>query len=302
MSQDIGTIINKGFNTWTRNLSISLPFVLNFGISGLLALISLVIFVAVFVMPELSSVGLDPANILPEQMLGILSSVAVDHMISIIAGFVILMVLMMFIQSYFMAGAIGMSKVAIETGDTHLNYMFSYGNQNVVNLFLVNILITLIILVGIIFIVPGVLSVKDANMFLSNTEASFASSILFVVGFLAWALYILIASIILSVVKYALVVENIDPMSALETGYRFFMDNKLDVLLMWLVLISISIFIGVIGEIFNLIPVISVFWAFTNIIISIAVIPPLTIVWWTHLYMSRIGRKVYDVNVLLDQP
>lgn len=299
MSEDIGTIINKGFGTWSRNLSISLPFVLNFGINGLLALTSLVVFLAVFVMPDLSSMGLDPANILPEQLFSILSSVVIDHMMLIIAGFVIIMVLMMFIQSYFMAGVIGMSKVAIETGDVHLNDMFFYGNKNVVNLFLTSILLALIMFAGIIFVVPAVLAVDDFNVVLSNPEETI-SSFFFVIGFLVWVLYVLIASIILSIVNYTLVVEDLDPISALETGFRFFMGNKLDVFFMWLILISISVFVGIIGEVISLVPVFSTIWIFTDIVISIAVIPPLTAVWWTRLYLGRTGRKLYDVDELLN--
>ena len=302
MSQDIGAVISKGFDTWTKNLNISLPFILNFGINGLLALVAFVIFIVIFVMPELSSMGLDPVNISPEQMISVLSSVVIDHMMSIIAGFIVIMILMMFIQSYFMAGAVGMSKVAAETGDAQLNDMLLYGNQNVVNLFWTNILLALIILAGIIFVVPGVLAVEDLDLILSNPEETAGSSIIFAVGFLAWMLYILVASIILSLVKYALVVEKLDPIGALEVGIRFFMGNKLDVFLMWLILISISVLIGVIGNAISSVPVVSTLWSFADIVISIAVIPPLTTVWWTRLYLSRTGRKLYDVNELLNYP
>lgn len=302
MSQDIGTVISKGFDTWTKNLNISLPFILNFGINGLLALVAFAIFVVVFVMPELSSIGLDPVNISPEQMIGVLSSVVIDHMISIIAGFAVIMIAMMFIQSYFMAGAVGMSKVAAETGDAHLNDMLLYGNQNVVNLFWANILLALITLAGIVFVVPGVLAVDDLGLILSNLEETAGSSILFAAGFLVWMLYILVVSIVLSLVKYTLVVEKLDPISALEVGIRFFMGNKLDVFLMWLVLISISVLIGIIGSAISSVPVLSTLWSFADIVISIAVIPPLTTVWWTRLYLGRTGRKLYDINDLLDYP
>ena len=300
MSQDIGEVINKGFNTWTKNLNISLPFILNFGINGLLAIVAFVIFVAIFVMPELSSMGVDPANISPEQMISVLSSVTAEHFKLIIAGSVVIVILMMFIQSYFIGGAIGMSKVAVETGDAQLNDMFLYGNQNVVNLFWTSILLALIILAGIVFIVPGALAVEDFSLILSNPEETVGSSALFVAGFLVWMLYVLVASIILAIVKYALVVEKLDPIGALEVGFRFFMDNKLDVFLMWLILISISIFISIIGGAISSVPVLSTLWTFADIVTSIAVIPPLTTVWWTRLYLSRTGRKMYDVNELLN--
>lgn len=300
MSQDIGAVINKGFDTWTKNLNISLPYILNLGINGLLGMLAFVIFVVVFVMPELSLISLDPANISPEQMIGVLSSVAVEHFKMIIASFVAIMILMMFIQSYFTAGAIGMSKVASETGDTQLSDMFLYGNQNVVNLFWTSILLALIMLAGIVFIVPGVLAVEDFNLILSNPEETAGSSTIFAVGFLIWMLYVLVASIIFTIVKYALVVEKLDPIGALEVGFRFFMGNKLDVFLIWLILISISILIGIIGNAISSVPVLSTLWSFADIVISIAVIPPLTTVWWTRLYLSRTGRKLYDVNELLN--
>lgn len=302
MPQDIGTIINKGFGTWTGNLNISLPFILNFGINGLLALMAFVVFVVAFVMPELSSIGLDAANISPEQMLSILSSVIVDNTILIIVGFAIIMTLMMFVQSYFMAGAIGMSKVAMEAGAANLNDMLFYGNKNVVNLFLTSILLALIMFVGVVFVVPGVLALDSFNMLLSNPEETAASSALFAFGFFVWMFYILIVSVILSIVKYTLVVENLDPISALETGFRFFMGNKLDIFLMWLILISISIFIGIIGGGIGSVPVLSTIWSIVDFVISIAVIPPLTTIWWTRLYLSRTGRKLYDVDELLDYP
>lgn len=298
MQQDIGTIISKGFATWTRNLNISLPFILNFGISVLLILVASIVFVAVFVMPEFSAMDLDSANILPEHMIGVLTSIAVDHIMIIIAGFILIMVLLMFIESYFTAGAIGMAKIAMKTGDTHLSDMYLYGNKNAVNLFWTNILLILIMFAGIVFVVPGILVIENINVILSNPAETAASSILLLIGFLVWILYLIILSIILSIVRYALVVENLDPISALETGYKFFMNNKLDVLLMWLILISISFLISIISEIISSMPVLPTLWTFINIVLSIAVIPALTTIWLTRLYLIRTGEKMHDTAEL----
>ncbi len=300
MQQDIGTIISKGFTTWTRNLNISLPIILNFGISVLLIMVTFVAFVVFFVMPKFPAMDLDPANILPEHMIGILSSVVVDNIIIIIAGFIVIMVLITFIESYFLAGAIGMAKIAMKTGDTHLSDMYLYGNKNAVNLFWTNILIMLIIFAGIIFVVPGVLVMGNLNEILSNPDETAGSLILFLIGFLVWIFYIMIVTIILSIVKFALVVENLDPISALETGYKFFMNNKLDVLLMWLILIAISLFFSIISESISSVPVLSTLWTFINVVLSIVIIPTLTIVWWTRLYLIRTGRKIYDTAEMYD--
>jgi len=258
MAEDIGTILNKGFNTWTRNLNICIPFVLNFVISALLVAVAFLIFVGVFILPELTSTGLDPATISPEQMMDIFSSVFTGHLWIIIAGVILIIPVMMFVQAYFTAGAIGMSKSAAETGNTELKEMWQSANQNAVSLFFTNILISLITLAAV--------------------------------------------HIMLSVAEYALVVDKLDPISALETGFKFFINNKFDVFSLWLIIIALSFFITIIGEMMNSVQLLAAVWTFADLVISIVIIPPLTTIWWTRLWLNRTGRKLYDHGELLTYP
>jgi hypothetical protein len=302
MQEDIGTIINKGFGTWTRNLNICIPFVLNFVLNGLLMAVAFTIFVGLFVVPELSSAGLDPELISPEQMIEIFSSLFSEQIWTIIAGFIVIIPLMMLIQSYFTAGAIGMSKNAAESGNTDLKEMWQSANQNVFNLFLTKVLIALITLTGIVFIVPGVLAVEDFDLLLANPTEAAGSMVLLTIGLLIWMLYIIAVNVMLSISEYALVVDKLDPITALETGFKFFLNNKFDVVLLWMILVALSVFITIIGEFVSSIPAFATIWTFLDLAISIAVIPPLTTIWWTRLLLNRSGRKMYDPTELLMYP
>ena len=299
MQEDIGTIINKGFGTLTRNLNICTPFVMSFVLNGLLIAVAFTVFVGFFIVPEISSAGLDPDIISPEQTIEIFSSVFSEQIWTIVAGFIVIIPLMMLIQSYFTAGAIGMSKNAAETGNTNLKEMWKSANQNVFNLFLTNILILLITLAGIVFIVPGVLAFEDFNMLLANPTEAANSMILLTIGLLIWMLYIIAVNVMLSISEYALVVDKLDPITALEIGFKFFLNNKFDVLFLWMIMVVLSVFISIIGELVSSVQVFAAIWTFLDLIISIAVIPPLTTIWWTRLLLDRSGRKMYDPTELL---
>ncbi len=302
MQEDIGTIINKGFGTWTRNLNICIPFVLNFVLNGLLMAVAFTIFVGLFIVPELSSAGLDPELISPDLIVEIFSSVFSEQIWAIIAGFIVIIPLMIFIQSYFTAGGIGMSKNAAETGNTHLKDMWHSANRNVFNLFLTNILIALIMLAGIVFIVPGALAVEDLDLLLANPTEAAGSMIWLTIGLLIWMLYIIAVNVMLSISEYALVVDKLDPITALETGFKFFLNNKFVVLFLWIILVALSVFISIIGEFVSSTQVFATIWTFVDLVISIAVIPSLTTIWWTRLLLDRSGRKMYDTTELLMYP
>ena len=302
MPEDIGTIINKGLSTWTRNLNICIPFVFNLLIGGLLALIAFFIFVVIFIVPPMSGANIDPETISPEQMMDIFSSVFSENILIVAVFLLGFILLLTFVESYFTAGAIGMAKNALIKGDTSLGDMFSAGNQNAFNLFLASILISLITLLGIVFLIPGFLVVEDFGMLLTNPESVAQSATLLVFGFLFWGIYIAVISIILAVVVYALVVDRLDPISALETGFRFFMNNKLDVFLVWMILVALSIALSLVGSLFNSVEALAIIWTFVNFIISVVVIPPLTTIWFTRLYLDRTGNMMYDHQDLLMYP
>lgn len=298
MHEDFGTIINRGVNSWYRNLNICIPFVLNFFINLLLY----VFFFGLMGMLLFASNAqeiVDPASMPPEELYSIVLQGFTDNFalsMLLIFGFLLLG---MYIQSFFTAGAIGMANRAIETGDTVLTDMLVSGSRNSFRLFLTNLLLSLLLLGGIIFIVPGALQVGDFSGLLENPEAQLESMGVLVIGILLWAFYMAIISIVLSLAPYALVIDRLDPLEAMKTGFAFFKENKLDVFFIWVIYIGLALVNNFVGE---FIGSRSLLVAGITSIIPIFVLQPLIAVLWTRLYMSKKGKKLYNPSDLLSVP
>lgn len=299
MYEDFGTILSRGFKSWVRNLNICIPFVLNFLINLFLyflffALMGLLLFT--------SSTGsiIDPATLSDYEVFtmmwkGFCENIALS--VFLILGFFLFA---MFVQSYFTAGAIGMAKKASETGDTVLSDMLVSGSKNVFRFFLAVLLIGLLLLVGIIFLVPGALAVGDLSMLIENPEASSIHGMTaLAIGVVVWALHTIIINIVFSLSTYALVIDELGPLEALSAGFSFFKNNKLDVFFIWTLYIGISLIVSRIGE---FIGSESLLAAVITILIPIAVLQPLVAVLWTRLYLTRKGRKLYNPADLLSYP
>ncbi len=204
-----------------------------------------------------------------------------------------------FAQSYFTAGAIGMAKKASETGDTGISDMLVSGSKNTFRLFLAVLLTALILLVGIIFLVPGALAVGNLSALVENPEASIHGMTALVIGVILWTVYIVIVNLMLSLSSYALVIDELGPLEALSTSFIFFMNNKLDVFFMWLFTVGLVLINNYVGELAgpgnNLVAAVTLF-------IPPAVLQPFTAVLWTRLYMTRKGRKLYNPSELLSDP
>ncbi|MEZ5335202.1 MAG: hypothetical protein R2741_08190 [Methanolobus sp.] len=294
MAEDIGTVINKGFSTWKKNLNICFPFIFEMITAIAFFVFGLFVFTLIFLAPVISEQNINPDNITPEELLGIFSEVLVENAILAIIAALILLMLYMLVQSFFAAGAIGMAKVASEKGNTTLGDMISAGRSNFFNLFLVNILVLLLAIAGLVFLVPGIISIGDINLFINNPDSEAQGAALLVLGMLVWALYILILSIVFFLVDYALVVENLDPMGAIGRGISVFRHNMFSVFLMWILVIGISMLFTVIGEAVSGVETLSQIWSFIDFILSTIVIQPLITVWLTRFYLTRIGQKLYS--------
>jgi hypothetical protein len=184
------------------------------------------------------------------------------------------------IRTFFEAGAVGMAKNATMTGTTRMNDLFWYGRRSVVSLFLANIVIVLIFLAGITFLVPGVL-------LLTSSGGDGVAMAAIAIGSILWIGYAIILWIGLAPVAYALVIDNTGAIEGIERGWRFFSSHKLDVFLMWVVMLAIAILISIIGQVFYINPVTIVIWQFVLTLIDICIFMPLITVWWTRLYLSR---------------
>ncbi len=295
MVEDTGKIISKGFETYTENLNLSIPFVINVVITGVL---SVIMFIGGFFYIFGSSLSSVKNATTPEQFISIILPLVRQHLFEILMLIIIYFLIVSFFESFFLAGAIGMAKQATETGKTELSTMIEVGKKNVVNLFLAEILVGLLSIAGIVFIVPGAMKTNISQILsFENTGAI----LLLIGGFLLWVIYLVILSLVLAVFTYALVIDSLGPIDGILSGFRFFRKHKLDVFMLWLIIGVIVIVLFIVGQVMGAIPVMNFVWPFINMFISIVVIPPLTTLWWVRLYMTRTGKKIY-FNELLAHP
>ncbi|MCE8425516.1 MAG: hypothetical protein J5U17_07030 [Candidatus Methanoperedens sp.] len=293
MVENIGKIINNGFETYMKNINLSIPFVINIFATGILAVMFGVFGLLYIFGSSLSSLENITA---PEQVLFFISSRIVPHVTEIVFIFILMFISITFINSFFISGAIGMAKQATETGKSELSTMTEAGKRNFLNMFLGQILVDLLTLAGMIFIVPGAMKLDFTNLLASKNGPAAA---LFWVGLLFWILYAVILSLVLVIFKYALVIDGLDPTESITTGFKFFNQHKGDVFVLWLIIGVFLFVLTILDMVLGQVPILNILWPFVNLFISVLVIPPITTIWWVRLYMTRTDKKIYFNDLLV---
>ncbi len=294
MVEDIGKIISSGFETYTKNLNLCIPFILISFITIVLVVIFGVVFF-LFLAPSLSS--LENAGS-PEAFISIIISIITEHLIEIVILGLLMVLIIIFIGAFFTAGAIGMAKQATETGKTDLSMMIQAGKKNGLNLFLAEILVGLLLLAGIVFMVPGAMKVNISQLL---SRENTGAAILLIGGFLIWLIYSLILGLVLSVFSYALVIDDLNPIEGITAGFSFFKKHMLDVFLLWIIIGAIAFILGIIGQLIGRVPILAIIWFIMDTFISIVIFQPVLTIWWVRLYMTRTDKPVY-YNDLLSNP
>jgi hypothetical protein len=284
----IEEVLNRGLTAWIRNLKISVPFILSVIIIGIIWIAYMFLFIAA-VVPSVAPLMAEPV------MSDIIEAIT-PHIVYLGGGFAILLIISSLIEVFFTAGAIGMAKDVALNGRTSYEEMINSGKAHFFNYFLLQILFYLIILAGIIFVIPGILQVGD----LTNPDAIMQNLLVLGAGFLLWITYGIAVSIILAVSYYALVVDNLGPIQALKTGYRFFLNNKATVVILWLLTIVVVVALNSLGTLFASFEYLSIVWSVISTVLSIVVIPAVFTIWWTFLYMGKTGHDVRDPKKLDD--
>lgn len=279
MVEELGSTIREGFETWKKNLSICLPFVFSAVLTVIVAgiIIGSAILASIpWLVPFFTILDELSPDAIPQLLPQLLQSMGI-----IIIAVIVAIIVGMLIGSFFWAGAIGMAKEATETGRTNLSHMIEYGKKKFISLFFTNLIIGLISFVGVVFVIPGILYILPKLSALQELPEGevFTALALFGLGFLAMILYILIISIILALPRYAVVIEDVGAVRGIKNGFSFFMDNKLAVCLLWLILLALSLISGSFAAIKN------IGWLI-SMILSVIVIEPLTVIWWSRLYLS----------------
>lgn len=292
MTEELGGILSNGFETWKKNLVICLPFVFSLILTFIVAIIILggALLVAVgpllpSLMPHLTDSVEIPPEVIQQLLPQILPSLGI-----IIAAVIITMILVLLIGSFFTAGAIGMAKEATENGGTSLSDMTDYGIRKYLSLLFANIIVGLILLAGVVFLIPGVLYLLPATTS-SGTPLDVTNTAAFVLlglGFLIMILYMLIVSFILALPPYAVVIDDLGAVEGVKKGFSFFMAHKVDVFLLWLVVLVIA---GVASFILGTIPYLG---QWLSMAVSVLIIQPLSIIWWSRLYLSGIEQPTTE--------
>ena len=285
MYEDIGKLISDGFGIWRRNLNLCVPFLLAIVIS-LLAVVPLVAVVAVLFgsMQNLESITS------PEEFISRFGA-----MLPVLAvAFLVFILVSYLINSYFSAGGIAMAEQAVTEGKTSTRVMWSAGKRHFRDMFVASILMGLIMLVGLIFLLPGFLSLSFGE--LKNIQAHPNAIGLVALGAIFLILYLLVMSLVLATVPYALVVDVLGPIGAVKASINFFNYNKFDVFMLWLIVVAISLGLQMVVSTASAAGAEAVQGTLSILVsvVNVVVIAPLANVWWTTLYMSRTGKRLYE--------
>jgi len=285
MVEELGSVLRNGFETWKKNLIIALPFLFSLVLTLIAALVILgaailIIFGSLFasLLPAVTEPGEIPPEVIEQLWPQIL-----QHL-DVLAGAIIVMaILVLLINSFFTAGAIGMAKEATVQGKTTLAAMTTYGKRKFLSLLVANVIVGLIALAGVVFLIPGVLSLLPALStsppFSGGGDAAAFAAL--GIGIFLLLMYLLLISIIFAVTPYAVVLDDLRAVDGVKRGFHFFRAHKRDVFLLWLVVlvlaIAASMLLGAIPSIGQML----------SMAVSVAVIEPLSVIWWSRVYLSE---------------
>lgn len=279
MVEDIGSVIRKGFDTWKENLCICLPFVFSSILTPIVAIIiigGVILASTPSLVPYLTKPDEITPDLIPQLLPQILQSIDI-----IIIAFIVTIILCGLIDAFFWAGAIGMAKEATETGRTNFYHLIEYGKRKFISLFFTDIIIGLISFGGIVFLIPGILYILPELRALSELppeEAAMALAV-FGLGFLAMIVYLMIIGIIFALPRYSVVIDDVGAIEGIKNGFAAFMRNKVVVFLLWLIALAVTMIVASSGAI----PYIG---GIISMILSVIIIQPLTVIWWSRLYLS----------------
>ena len=278
---DFGETLRGGFNTWKNNIILCIPFILG----GILSAITAVVIIAIAFLslfwPLIKMFFSNPSSITSSEFLSQLHSIISSNLVSIIAVFIITGIIIGLISSFFYSGAIGMAKEAILTGKTNLSHMIDYGKRKYLSYFCASIIVGLIFIIGVLFLIPGILSISSeiGSSGFEFSSQNFSTFIPLVIGFLFMVPYMIIMSIVVSLVTYSVVIDDLSTVEGVKKGFRVFWNNKINVFLIWLIVVIVGIIFGLIG----LIPIIG---GILSLILSFIIVTPLTTIWWSKLYIT----------------
>ncbi|MCJ7444269.1 MAG: hypothetical protein MUO26_07040 [Methanotrichaceae archaeon] len=278
MHEDLSTLFGNGFNIWKNNLNLCFPFLLGIFFS-IIALLPILAVLSALLSSDLESFS-------PETFYLEIK----EDLSWWILGSLLLILLLSLINSFFKAAAIGMSRQALETGRSTVETMWSSGKNNLANMFFLSILTGLIMMIGIVFLLPGIAYLPWSQPFaIAGNPRALG---LLLVGLIFLIFYLILISLILAIAPYILVIDRLGPMDAIKASLNFFRYNKFDVIVIWLIVLALSIGLQMIGNSLTAATNVATLQLLSILtgLINILVLAPLSTIWWTRLFMSRTNR------------
>ncbi|OYT26528.1 MAG: hypothetical protein B6U97_03625 [Candidatus Altiarchaeales archaeon ex4484_96] len=290
--EKLENIINKGVNDWGKNYVLSMPFILDRLFWYMLQFIlGVALGIIIFFMlpsdiidePDLFSAFLASGDIL--SIAGIISALA----------FVFLVVRML-VGGFLISGATGMSLDVLEKKQTGLSQMIRYGLRYYHKLFAANLLVLLTLLCGEIIIVGAFFGLPYEIGWLARENPMFVLGLIAIMAGLCFSvIYALLVDISFKNVQFALVYSKKGVLDSLKTSINFFKINKLDVFLIWLIVLIIGLFAYsvnfIISVFFGLIPIVGPLIAQLLILVVYLilsfVLDPVSTLWYGRLYVDR---------------
>ncbi len=289
--ESINELLGRGFSLWRDNLNLCIPHLLGFFFSlmALFAGLIAIIFSGIVPLEGLNETALQEmqntqdVQMLSHQMEEYLAGLQSSDLMPIFFAALAVFVLVALVDAFFAAGAIGMARQALEKGRSSTSAMWSSGRRHFLAMFLAELLMTFIILMGILLLLPLLAAGLEKLGLLAVALALIA------------IFYALALTIILSTLPYALVLEDLSPLWALRASIDFFRYNKFDVAVLWLVVIALSLGLQMVGgAVSSGQPGQGQPLSAITGMISLLVLAPLSNLWWTRLYMSRKGMLKQD--------
>jgi hypothetical protein len=279
MTEDLSALFGKGFEVWKNNLNLCIPFILNviFSIIAMLPILA-------FFLSSIASLNLNATSS------EIFYLEIKDHLSSVALGFLLAILMLSLVSSFFESAAIGMARQALDERRATFEEMWSSGKNNFSNMFLLSILTGLIMIIGIVFLLPGLSFVPKSTPYAIIENPSALGLLL--IGFIFLIFYLISVSVVLALAPFILVVDRQGPIRAIKSSLKFFRYNKFDVIVVWLVVIAISIGMQTIGNTLTStsdLLTVQPLYVITSLI-NILVLAPLSTIWWIRLYMSRTNQ------------
>jgi hypothetical protein len=279
MYEEMGKLLGRGFDAWKHNLNLCIPFLLSI-VASMVAMVPTLAAMYVAIAPVQGDLSEGQAvDLITRSLPTLIPALAVSILLALVAG------------AFFQAGAIGMAKQAITEGRATTGTMWSEGRKHFKSMLLATVITGLISAAGLVFLIPGITALPRDILTNPDVITSLGETTIGIIagGVILLIIYSLLLSLLLAVVSYALVVDDLGAVQAIKASIRFFGYNRFDVFLMWVIVLAISLGLQMLSGSTAGSEGSAAYAALSTItgFISIFVLAPLFTIWWTRLYMTR---------------